>query len=81
MTIITVNPITASAYSDLLFEMLSDFEGTKPLVYADSNGNATIGIGFELSANSAAILQGMGYTPGTPLFSNLTDAITHKSEI
>ena len=62
MTIITVNPITASAYSDLLFEMLSDFEGTKPLVYADSNGNATIGIGFEFSENAAAILNGMGYT-------------------
>ena len=38
MATITVNPISASAYSDLLYNMLSDFEGMKPYVYKDSNG-------------------------------------------
>ena len=73
MAIISVNPISTSDYSNLLYQMLLDFESEEPLVYADSDGNATIGIGFELSENAAAILSGMGYTGIT--LTELTSAI------
>ena len=47
MATITVNSLSTSNYNALLYQMLLNFEGEKSLVYADSDGNATIGIGEE----------------------------------
>ena len=71
MATITVNSLSTSNYNALLYQMLLNFEGEKSLVYADSDGNATIGIGFEFSENAAAILNGMGYTGITLVISTL----------
>lgn len=78
MVTITFNPLSASAYDALRHQMLSDFEGTKPFVYADSNGNATIGIGVEVSQNAAAILQGMHYSGH--VLNELAGAITGATQ-
>ena len=82
MATITVNSLSTSNYNALLYQMLLNFEGEKSLVYADSDGNATIGIGFEVSQDAAAILQGMGYSPttlGITLFNSLVQALDNAT--
>ena len=83
MAMITVNPLSTGTYDTLRYQMILDFEGENPLVYADAQGLATIGIGFEVSANAPAILEGMGYTSttlGPTLFRSLVQAITSATQ-
>jgi len=66
-------------YDNLVFQMLQDFEGPQPYVYADSSFLATIGIGFEITAHPRAILEGMGYSAqslGPRTFNDLVSALT-----
>lgn len=74
---ITVNQLSNSDYLDLTWATLKQLEGARTLPYLDtaSTPNATIGVGFNISANDAlrkATLRALGLDPdaeqdGTPL--------------
>jgi GH24 family phage-related lysozyme (muramidase) len=74
-TMLFASPLAAQVNSSELFDKISKHEGIKQVVYKDTNGHRTIGIGFNLddannrqilkkySIDLSAILQGKPITP------------------